>query len=105
MVDSEIIAPGSGEQGFEGRHYCRSMLLHKEVFAAIVQTKVESLTINIDPLLLSKLKKLQTPPSPVLVEKIMKLDAFKDIKQHIVLTMGTESQMTVKYLKDVKDLQ
>ena len=32
----------------------------------------------------------------------MKLDAFKDIKQHIIVsTTGTESQMTVKCLKDV----
>ena len=54
FVDSEIIAPGSGDQSFEGRHYFRSMRLHKEVFAAIVQTKAESLAINIVPLLLSK---------------------------------------------------
>ena len=30
----------------------------------------------------------------------MKLGAFQDIKQHIVSTTGTESQMIVKYLKD-----
>ena len=30
----------------------------------------------------------------------MKLDTFKDIKQHIVSTIVTESQITVKYLKD-----
>ena len=28
----------------------------------------------------------------------------KDIKQHIVSTTGTESQMTVKYLKDVSTM-
>ena len=55
FVDSEIIAPGLVEQGFEGRHYFRSMRLHKEEFAAIPQTKVESHTKNIDPLLLIKL--------------------------------------------------
>ena len=31
----------------------------------------------------------------------MKLEAFKDTKQHITSTIVTESQMTVKYLKDV----
>ena len=41
-----------------------------------------------------------TSPSPALVEEIMKLGAFQDIKQHIVSTTGTESQMIVKYLKD-----
>ena len=29
FVDYAIIAPGSAEQGFEGRHYFRSMRLHK----------------------------------------------------------------------------
>ena len=61
----------------------------KEVFAAIVQIKVESLNKNNDPPLLSKLIELQKSPSPALVEEIMKLDVFKDIKQHVVSTKGT----------------
>ena len=61
----------------------------KEVLAAIVQIKVESLNKNNDPLLLSKLIELQKSPSPALVEEIMKLDVFKDIKQHVVSTKGT----------------
>ena len=69
------------------------MRLHKEAFAATTQTKVESHTKNIDPLLLIKLTELEKSLSPALVEEI--------IKQHIVSTTGTESQMTVKYLKDV----
>ena len=62
FVDSEIIAPGSTEKGFEGRHYLRSMRLHMEAFAASAQTKVEPLTKNIDPLLLSKLIELLVCP-------------------------------------------
>ena len=69
--------------------------------AAIVQTKVESHTENIDLLLLNKLVELRKSLSPALVEEIMKPGALKDSKQHIVLTMGTKSQMTSKYLKDV----
>ena len=78
------------------------MCLHKEAFAAIVQTEVESHSKNTDVLLLSKLIEFGKSPSPALTEEIMKLDAFKDIKQHIIVsTTGTESQMTVKCLKDV----
>ena len=55
FVDSEIIATGSAEQGFKGRHHFRSMRLRKEAFTAIVQTKVESHSKNIDPFLLGKL--------------------------------------------------
>ena len=51
-VDSEIIAPGSAEQGFKERHYFWSMRLHKEAFAAIVQTKVESLSETLKTLTL-----------------------------------------------------
>ena len=90
FVDSEIIASGSVEQGFEGWHYLQSMHLHKEAFAVIFQTKIESYTKNVDPLLVSKLKELQKSPSLALVEEIMKLDPFKDIKQHIVSTTGIE---------------
>ena len=78
------------------------MRLHKETFAAIVQIEVESHSKNTDVLLLSKLTELGKSPSPALTEEIMKLDAFKDIKQHIIVSKtGTESQMTVKCLQDV----
>ena len=78
-----------------------SVLLKQDVSAAIVQTKVESHTENIDLLLLNKLVELRKSLSPALVEEIMKPGALKDSKQHIVSTMGTKSQMTSKYLKDV----
>lgn len=42
-VDSGIIASGSADQAFEGRHYYRSMRVHKECFDALVQFKVEEI--------------------------------------------------------------
>ena len=56
------------------------MCLHKDVFAAIDQLKVESHTKNIDPLFLSKLIELRKSLLSTLAEKIMTLDAFKDIE-------------------------
>ena len=52
----------------------------------------------------SKLIELRKSPSPALVEQILKLEDFKDIKQHIVSTTVTESQMTIKYLKNVSTM-
>ena len=52
----------------------------------------------------SKLIELGKSPSPALVEQILKLEDFKDIKQHIVSTTVTESQMTIKYLKNVSTM-
>ena len=81
-------------------HYFRSVRLHKEAFGAIVQTNVESITENIGDVVSSKPIELQQSPSPALLKEIMKLEAFKDIKQHTVSTTVTESQLTIKYLKD-----
>ena len=46
FVDAGIIAGGSTNQAIEGRHYFRSMRLHKEGFCALVQSRVEDLTCN-----------------------------------------------------------
>ena len=49
----------------------------------------------------SKLIELRKSLSPALLDEILKLEAFKDIKQHIVSTAGTEYQVTIKFLKDL----
>ena len=60
-IDAKTIAKRSTEQAFEGRHYYRSMRLHKECFDALVQFRVESLTENL------------TKMSPILKECIVSL--------------------------------
>ena len=85
-------------------HYFQFMRWHKESFGAIVQKNVKSITRNFENIgtaMSSKLIELRKSPSPALVEQILKLEDFKDIKQHIVSTTVTESQMTIKYLKNV----
>ena len=67
------------DQGFEGQHYFWPMLLLKEAFAVIAQTKVESQTKNIEPLLLSKLTELRKSLFPALAEEKMTMETFKDI--------------------------
>ena len=57
------------------------MRLHKKVFRAVAQTKVESITENfrnIGAVVSSKLIELQKSQSPTLVEEILKLEALKD---------------------------
>ena len=76
------------------------MRLHNEVYGVTVKTNVESIAENLENTGAVMSSKLIALP-PVLVEEILKLEAFKDIKQHIVSTTVTESQMTIKYLKDV----
>ena len=74
------------------------MTLHKEGFRAIIQTNVETITEdleNIGAVESSKVRESRKLPSPALVEQILKLEAFKEIKQHIVSITVTESQMTI----------
>ena len=49
----------------------------------------------------SKLIELRKSPSTAIVKEMLKLEAFKDIKQPIVSIIVTESQMTINYMKDV----
>ena len=44
FTDAGVIASGSVDQALEGRHYFRSMRLHKECFDALVQFRIEDLT-------------------------------------------------------------
>ena len=69
--------------------------MHKEAFRTFIQTNVESITGNLENIGAG----LRKSPSLALVEEILKLETFKDIKQHIVSTIVTESRITIKYLK------
>ncbi|MAG85789.1 MAG: hypothetical protein CMB97_00010 [Flavobacteriaceae bacterium] len=53
FIDAGIIASGSIDQALEGRHYYRSMRLHKECFDALVQFRFECLTGSVTFLFIS----------------------------------------------------
>ena len=74
------------------------MTLHNEGFRAIIQTNVESITEdleNIGDAESSKVRESRKLSSPALVEQILKLEAFKEIKQYTVSITVTESQMAI----------
>ena len=80
---------------------------HKEAFEAIDQTNVESLTENfkiIGDVVSRKLMELLKLPLPALGEEILRLQAFKVIKQRLVSTTSFEFQVIVKYLKDMSTM-
>ena len=82
-----IIAQVSADQIFEGIHYFQSMRWHKEAYEKFVQTNVESITKtfeNSGAVVSGKLIQLRKSPSPAIIEEILKLEAFKDIKQHVL---------------------
>ena len=80
------------------------MRIHKEAFEAIVQTRVESLTSNYEEInseLLSELRELRCNPSADILERIVDMDEYQTLKTEIVKVNGTQSKMTLQYLKDV----
>ena len=58
LADLRTIAIGSASQPFEGRHYYRSMRLHKERFDALVQRRVEDATNKFELIYLHLLSNL-----------------------------------------------
>ena len=65
-IDAGVIAHGSADQAWEGRHYYQCMHVHKECFDALVQYKFEELTsslANIDGELKTSLIAIRKEPS------------------------------------------
>ena len=81
------------------------MRLRKEAFGLIVQTNVESITENFENIgavvssTLTELRALLELPSLALVEEILKLQVFKDLKQHTASTTIQPLQFASTYRK------
>eukprot|EP00112_Aurelia_sp_Birch-Aquarium-sp1_P023401 Seg6964.2 transcript_id=Seg6964.2/GoldUCD/mRNA.D3Y31 product="hypothetical protein" protein_id=Seg6964.2/GoldUCD/D3Y31 len=107
-VDAGIIASGSADQAFEGRHYYRSMRIHKEVFDALVQFKIAEATqshTKTEPEFLSSLVALRKDPSPCTVEKVIESPGFNILLSDLAQADNfTEASMTLAYLKDVSSM-
>lgn len=107
-IDAGVIAAGSADKAAEGGHYYRNMRLHKESFTALVQMRIEELTANystIEPNLLHLLNQLRSCPSSDVLKNVLLNKDFNELfKEATTPASGTESKMTIEYLKDVSAL-
>ena len=107
-VDAGIIASGSSDQAFEGRHYYRSMRIHKECFDALVQFKVGIVTEShnkTESEFLSSLVAVRKSPSSSTVERVINSPGFNDFLADLAGSVdGTEASMTMAYLQDVSSM-
>ena len=104
LVDAGTIAQGSSSQAFEGRHYFRSMRIHKEAFDALVQHRVEHITDNFNSVnrtLLSMLKELRISPSSDTIHLILSSKEFSEFFNVFKIMTDTRSQMSIQYLRDI----
>ena len=95
--DSGIIAEGSASQAIEGRHYYRSMRIHKEGFDALSQYRIEEITScykDIEPNFMNKLKQLRRKPSNLLVTEILNSKEFENIFETFISVSGNRAKMT-----------
>ena len=107
FIDAGTIASGSADRACEGNHYYRSMRLHKESFDALIQYRTEQITeiyTKMDNVLLDNFKELRRQPSNETLHAITGMDAFKTLENDIMKVTGTQSKMTIQYLKDVSNL-
>ena len=107
-IDAGVIASGSPEKAAEGNHHHMSMRLHKETFNALIQFRAENLTSNCTMMnveLLSQLQSLQRQPNSENLKVIIDSNSFTQLFEQIITTCeGTESRMTIAYLRDVSSL-
>ena len=102
--DAGVIAEGSVAHAFQGKHYYRSMRLHKEGFDALSQLRIEKLTdnyTNLDPQLRNNLIQLRLEPSGRLVNEILETNEFKLLLKQFKTTSNDRSKMILEYLKDI----
>ena len=86
-IDAGVIASGSADKAAEGKHYYRSMQLHKETFNALIQFRAESLASNVTMInveLLSQLQSLQRQPNAENLKVILDSNSFTQLFEQII---------------------
>ena len=96
---------GTVDKAAEGGHYYRNLRLQKESFCALVQFRVESLTAkytDIDAGLTALFQDVKHNPSPSLNKEVVGNAKFLELFNSIISSVdGTQSKMSIEYLKDV----
>ncbi len=96
---ANIIAEGSADQAAEGRHYYRSMRLHKQSLEALLRFKASQ--VKISQTLHKELNALKSAPSAHSLDRVTSCPDFNCTKAEMVQNSGTMGQLVGKYVKDV----
>ena len=105
-IDSEAVQPGSADKADEGRHYFRSIRLHKQSFEALVRFRIDKeIDVNSfsDPMK-EAIVNLRENPCASSLDKLMEAQEFVDFTNKIQDFSGTMAHMTVNYLRDVSNM-
>eukprot|EP00794_Sanderia_malayensis_P011440 gene11440-12636_t len=94
--ESGIIAEGSVDQAAEGRHYSRSMRLHKQSLEALLRFKGSEVEVSRE--LAEVAKALASSVSPTSLEAVLSHPNFKTWKNEILKCSGTMGTFLLKYI-------
>ena len=108
LTDAGVVAAGYADAAVEGRHYYSNMRISKELFCVLVQHKVETLTSKYQEMdfeLKNQFIGLTQDSGLEKIAAIMKNEAFNVLFSQIMDdTVGTETKMTIYFLKDFSSL-
>ncbi len=107
-IGAGVIAAGSADQALNGKHYFRCLRLHKEMFDAVVQSRIEDHTKNFTEInveLFSNIQSLRYQPNYETMDVLLKMPEFKNLVSNVLQCIdGSEAHFTVTYLKDVSSM-
>ena len=97
--ESGIVAEGSVDQAAEGRHYSRSMRLHKQSMEALLRFKGSKTVASKS--LTEVAQALRSNISPSSLEKVLSHPDFLVWKNAMLQSSGTMGTFVVNYIKEV----
>ena len=108
VVAAKTVAFGSAGAAVDGRYYYCKMRINKEIFCALVQFRTKNITNDYEDLaseINEELILLGRKPSRENLQTVVDNQHFQILCQNILEGQtGTESKMTIRYLKDVSSL-
>ena len=101
-IDAGAIAERSAVQALEGRHYARSVRLHKQSFEALLRhrIRVENMHKPLDVEMTEAVARLRHNPSADNLDVLLKRPKFKEFCFSLMKAEGTQATMMTEYLKD-----
>ena len=103
-IDAGIIAEGSLDKAMDGRHYHRSVRLHKQSFEALLHFRIKQLTTVhvLDNDLKESVAALRVKQSSATLASVLAQPAFQLLVENALSNhTGTQAKMILEYLRDV----
>ena len=102
-MKADVIAQGSADQAMEGRHYHRSIRLHKHAFEALLRYRMKGIPNKgeFTPGFKRQIVNWRLVQSTANLKSITNSPEFKQMANNLTGVFGTQAQMMMQYIRDV----